>query len=171
MASDTDWLVVAGISGSGKTTVAQFVAEHLGRSFVDADDFHAEESIAKMRAGEPLTDDDRWPWLERVATRLTMSPPGEAGVLACSALRRRYRDFLQYGEPRLVFCLLEVSAAVARERLRQRGGHFMPTSLIDSQFAALERLEPDEHGFIVNADPPLEFVAAEVLLGLPTVEH
>jgi beta-N-acetylhexosaminidase len=117
-----------------------------------------------MRRGAPLTDEDRWPWLERIATRLTMGSPGESGVLACSVLSRRYRDFLQYDEPRVVFCLLEVSPDVARRRLEGRQEHFMPAMLLDSQLATLEPLEPDELGFTVNADPPLEVVVADVLL-------
>ena len=165
-APDVHWLVVAGVSGSGKTTVAKAVAEQLGRGFVDADDFHSGDSIEKMRRGAPLTDEDRWPWLERIAARLAMDSPGGAGVLACSVLRRRYRDFLQYDEPRIVFCLLDVSPEVARKRLEERRSHFMPAALLESQLATLEPLEPDEHGFTVDADPPQAEVAAGVIHGL-----
>ncbi|HET7734521.1 MAG TPA: gluconokinase [Nocardioidaceae bacterium] len=161
--SDLHWLVVAGVSGSGKTTVARVVAEQLGRVFVDADDLHPAANVDKMRRGQPLSDADRLPWLERIETRLAMDSPGGSGVLACSALRRSYRDFLQYDEPRVHFCLLEVSPDVARRRLEGRREHFMPATLLDSQLATLEPLEPDELGFTVNADPPLEVVVADVL--------
>lgn len=169
--SDLHWLVVAGVSGSGKTTVAKVVAEQLGRAFVDADEFHTGESVDKMRRGQPLTDADRWPWLERIEARLTMDSPGGAGVLACSVLRRSYRDFLQFEEPRVVYCLLEVSPDVARRRLEQRKAHFMPAALLDSQLATLEPLEPDELGFAVDADRPRDVVVAEVLRRLGQLQE
>lgn len=166
---DIHWLVVAGVSGSGKTTVAKAVAKRLDRVFVDADDFHSAHSVEKMRRGRPLTDDDRWPWLERVAARLSLDSPGGAGVLACSVLRRSYRDFLQYDEPRLAFCLLDVSPEVARQRLKRRRGHFMPARLLDSQLATLEPLDQDEIGFTVDADAELDVVVGDVMTGFATL--
>ena len=135
-------VLVAGVSGSGKTTVGTMLAARLGWPFADGDSFHPAANIAKMRAGQPLTDADRWPWLavigawidERIAA-------GQSAVLACSALRRRYRAALLAGQAaRMVF--LQLSREQAAARLRARHGHFFPAKLLDSQFAVLE--EPRE---------------------------
>lgn len=141
-------VVVMGVTGSGKTTVGLLLAHQLGVPFADADDFHTPELKAKMAAGHPLDDTDRAPWLRRLADWLAGEPGG--CVLACSALKRRYRDVLRSGSPRLCFLHLAGEPAVASERVAHRRSHYMPASLVDSQYAALEPLEPDEFGVAVD---------------------
>ena len=138
-------VVVMGVSGCGKSTVARQLALALGLDFVDGDDLHAATSVAKMRDGTPLTDADRWPWLARVGERLAdvaRSPTGVA--MACSALRRSYRDRIRAAAPGVRFVLLDGSAALIEARLAQRVDHYMPADLLASQFAALERPAADE---------------------------
>lgn len=145
-------VVVMGVSGSGKSTIAIGLAEALTGAYLDADDLHSDDARATMSAGTPLTDDDRWPWLDRVAyTAAAAIVPGKPVVVACSALRRGYRDRLRAGISDPVFF---VHAAGSREllveRLGKRAGHFMPAGLIDSQLATLEHLEPDEVGVTIS---------------------
>jgi len=141
-------VVVMGVTGSGKTTVGLLLAHQLGVPFADADDFHTPELKAKMAAGHPLDDADRAPWLRRLADWLAGEPGG--CVLACSALKRRYRDVLRSGSPRLCFLHLAGEPAVASERVAHRRSHYMPASLVGSQYADLEPLEPDEFGVAVD---------------------
>lgn len=141
-------VVVMGVSGSGKTTVGKLLADRLGVPFGDADDFHTAELKAKMAAGQPLTDADRWPWLDRLADWLRAEPEGS--VLACSALKRRYRDVLRTGSSRLWFLHLDGSAEVVGQRVGRRLNHYMPASLVASQYASLEPLGPDESGVAVD---------------------
>jgi gluconokinase len=141
-------VVVMGVTGSGKTTVGLVLAHQLGVPFADADDFHAPEMVAKMAAGHPLTDADRAPWLSRLADWLG----GEADgcVLACSALKRRYRDVLRSHSPRLCFLHLSGDPSVVTERVGRRRDHYMPASLVGSQYTALEPLQPDEYGVAID---------------------
>jgi len=132
--SESVRVVIAGVSGSGKSTVGAALAARLGVAFVDGDDLHPPANVAKMAAGLPLDDDDRAPWLDLVGARLA-----EGGVvLACSALRRRYRDRLVAAAPGTRILLLEVPTAELERRVSRRRDHFMPASLLDSQLAALE---------------------------------
>ena len=129
--------VVMGVAGSGKTSIGENVAEKINATYIDGDDYHPQANIEKMANGEPLTDDDRWPWLEVVANELART---EGIVLAgCSALKKAYRDFItaNAGEP-VQFLYLDGSKQLIGERMAARTGHFMPTSLLDSQFATLE---------------------------------
>lgn len=146
-------VVVMGVAGSGKTTVGVILAHQLGVPFADADDFHSDEAKAKMHAGHPLTDEDRAPWLQRLADWLADEPDG--CVLACSALKRRYRDVLRSRSPRLAFLHLAGDPSVVSERVAHRQGHYMPASLVQSQYDALEPLAPDERGAAIDftADP------------------
>src|SRR3954469_16372143 len=137
-------LVVMGVSGSGKSTVGAALAQRLRVPFADADDFHPAANIAKMTAGHPLDDHDRHPWLEAIGRWLAEHPDG--GVMSCSALKRRYRDQLRHHAGTVVFLLLHGTPEVIRTRQASRPGHFMPASLLSSQFATLEILAPDEHG-------------------------
>ena len=140
-------LVIMGVSGSGKSSVGAKLAQRLGLAFVDGDDLHPSANVAKMSHGEALTDEDRWPWLERVGATLADRTSYPAGVaVACSALRRRYRDHIRAvtGDVDLRFLFLDITVAVARARLEHRPGHFMPASLVLSQFETLERPQPDE---------------------------
>ena len=162
-------VVVMGVSGSGKTTVGIALADSLGWEFVDGDDLHPPANVSKMAAGVPLTDDDRWPWLEAIGTWIDVRrSSGAAAVVACSALRRSYRDLLRRGRPEVVFCHLAVDAADLRERLAHRPGHYMPASLLASQLSSLEPLDEDEPGVTVAAEGEPADVLAEALdaLGL-----
>jgi gluconokinase len=151
MSTRTPLLVVMGVSGSGKTTVGELLADRLGVPFADADNLHPEANIAKMAAGHPLTDDDRWPWLERVGTVLAAAR-STGMVMACSALKRSYRAAILAEEPVARFIDLEGSHALLESRVDHRVGHFMPPSLLDSQLATLEPLGADEPGFELQLD-------------------
>lgn len=141
-------VVVMGVSGSGKSTVGWLLARRLDVAFVDADGLHPPANVAKMTAGEPLTDADRLPWLRAVAAELAAAPSG--AVVACSALRRRYRDVLRDGAPGVTFVHLDGSRDVLAARLAARLDHFMPASLLDSQLATLEPLDADEAGVVLD---------------------
>lgn len=156
-------LVVMGVSGSGKSTVAEQLAGRLGRRYVDGDDLHPQANVDKMHAGHPLDDDDRWPWLDRVADALMTRSSARGGVvLACSALKRAYRDRLRAGTGgRVSFAFLDVDRAEIEARLNRRVHHFMPGQLLKSQFDALERPGTDETDVVtVPADGPAEAVVA-----------
>ncbi|WP_237318779.1 gluconokinase [Streptomyces sp. JJ36] len=142
-------VVVMGVSGSGKTTVGEELAGRLAVPFAEADDFHPAASITKMSSGTPLDDEDRRPWLDAIA-RWLGAHTDEGGVVACSALRRRYRDRLRASAPETVFVHLDGPEELIAERLRRRKGHFMPAELLRSQFEALEPLEEDERGVTVS---------------------
>jgi gluconokinase len=143
-------LVVMGVSGSGKSTVARLLAERLGWDLQEGDDLHPPANVAKMSAGIPLTDDDRWPWLRLVAQWIDAHrSDGTHGVITCSALKRSYRDRL--ARPDVEFVHLTVDPDVVANRMEHRAGHFMPASLLDSQLATLEPLQPDERGIVVSA--------------------
>ncbi|MER7167969.1 gluconokinase [Micromonospora sp. NPDC000207] len=147
----TRHVVVMGVSGAGKTTVAQGVAELTGLTFAEADEFHSEANVAQMRAGVPLDDDARWPWLRALADWMgERHRAGVSTVLACSALRRTYRDLLREGPPTVDFVHLAGPTEVIRERMSLRAGHYMPASLLDSQTATLEPLLPDEQGVVLD---------------------
>lgn len=160
-------LVVMGVSGSGKSTVAEAVARRLGWTFVDGDAFHTREHIAKMHAGHPLTDADRAPWLARIAAWIgERLAAGEPGVVVCSALRRRYREGLALGRPEVRFVYLDGDRALIERRLAERAGHFMPPALLDSQFATLEPPDPDERPVVVGIEDPPERIAEQVVAAL-----
>lgn len=155
-------LVVMGVSGVGKSTIASAVAGRLGWAFQEGDDLHSAASIAKMAAGVPLDDDDRWPWLERIADWIrAQQTSGQPGVVTCSALKRAYRDRL--AEPGVVFVQLDADRALIAERLGARQGHFMSASLLASQLATLEPLAPDETGVVVSLDGSPDQIAQRVV--------
>lgn len=161
-------VIVMGVSGCGKTTIGDLVARELGVPFLDGDSLHPVENVAKMAAGTPLTDEDRWPWLATVGAELASA--GEGGlVLACSALRRSYRDAIREQAPDTVFLHLHGSKDVLGSRLEGRSGHFMPAALLDSQLATLEPLEADEAGTVVDIAAPVNQVVAEALAGISAV--
>jgi gluconokinase len=152
-------VVVMGVSGSGKTTVGTALAEALGVEYAEADSFHSPENIAKMSSGTPLTDEDRWPWLQAIAEWIGKHE-ATGGVVTSSALKRAYRGLLRTGGDTW-FLHLHGSHDLLAERLKSRKGHFMPASLLVSQLATLEPLEADEPGLVVDAaEPPEEIVAA-----------
>lgn len=162
-----------GVTGCGKTTVGTLLARRLGVPYLEADDFHPPANVAKMRAGFPLTDGDRQPWLAAIAARITTGT-GPRPVVSCSALKRRYRDQLRQADPRAWFLHLLISEAAASRRVAARPGHFMPQSLVASQLADLEPLQ-DEAGLAIGATQPPEDIvitairelAAQGLLGGP----
>ncbi|GGR97862.1 gluconokinase [Micromonospora fulviviridis] len=166
----TRHVVVMGVSGAGKTTVARGISELTGLRFAEADEFHSAANVARMRAGVPLDDADRWPWLRALAGWMAdRHAEGVSTVLTCSALKRAYRDVLRQGPADVEFLHLDGASALIRDRLDRRVGHYMPASLFDSQRAILEHLGPDESGVVLEvAAPPDELVRAAVRrLGLP----
>ena len=142
-------VVVMGVSGSGKTTIGTLIAEALQVPFVDADGLHPRSNVVKMAEGTPLTDEDRWPWLALVGEQIAAAT-GTGIVMACSALKRSYRDAIDAAAPGVLFLHLHADQAVLSARIEGRSGHFMPPALLKSQFEALEMLQPDENGCVVN---------------------
>lgn len=159
-------LVVMGVTGAGKSTVGGLIAERLGLGFRDADDFHPPANIAKMSAGQPLEDADRWPWLDAIGAHLA-AHRRQGYVVTCSALKRAYRDRLRAAAPGLRFIHLHGDLALVAARQAARQGHFMPASLVASQFATLEppRDEPDVVALDVAAPPSALADAAIRALG------
>jgi gluconokinase len=149
-------LIVAGVSGSGKTTMGAMLADRLGWPFADADDFHPAANVEKMRAGIPLTDEDRWPWLRAIAAWMDERiAAGESAVLGCSALKRSYRDVLLDGRPQAHMIFLDVAPEELARRLAARHGHFFPEKLLGTQLDALDPPHPDEHvTSVVETDEP-----------------
>ena len=147
-------IVVMGVSGSGKSTVARRLSERLGWPMAEGDDFHSPENRAKMTAGTPLTDEDRRPWLESLRDFIDRAPSHT--IVTCSALKRSYRDILSTARGRVRFLHLDGSPQVLGARMAGRKGHFMPAALLISQLETLERLEPDEDGTVVDVDARTE---------------
>ena len=157
-------VVVAGVSGSGKTTVGSLLASRLGWPFTDADALHPAANIAKMRAGHPLSDADREPWLATVGWRMDhYASAGESAVLACSALKHCYRERLLAGRPAARMVFLHVSREVLEARLRARHGHFFPAALLNSQLADLEDPQPAEHVLVVGATASPDQAVDEII--------
>ena len=155
-----------GVSGSGKTTVGQALADELGYELIEGDDHHPPENVEKMRAGTPLTDEDRRPWLETLAQLLGERHARDQGtVLACSALRRSYREVLRAAVPPEESFVIELDADpdTLRVRMANRKGHYMPVSLLESQLATLEHLTDDEAGVTIDAGRSTETVTADAI--------
>ncbi len=161
-------IVVMGVAGSGKTTIASGLAEKLGVPFVEGDSLHPTANVKKMASGTPLTDDDRWPWLEAIGERMEVERvTGHGVVVSCSALRHVYRDCLRKKvNGKVHFILLDGSRALITDRMKQRKGHFMPPALMDSQFATLEKPTPDEHAVILDISRPIHVLLAEAMRSL-----
>jgi gluconokinase len=157
-------LIVMGVSGSGKSTIAAKLAERLNWAYEDGDRFHPASNVAKMSAGQPLTDEDRWPWLQAIADEIdrVCRSDGHA-VIACSALKRAYRDVLVHGrsDARIVF--LSGTQRVVADRLARREGHFMPPGLLDSQFKTLEPPAADENPVTVSIDASVETIVEDIV--------
>ena len=153
-----------GVSGTGKTAIGVRLAARLGLPFLDADDLHSPANLAKMRAGTPLTDADRGPWLEAVAAEVAGAISADRGiVVACSALKRAYRDLLRAAAPTLRVVHLTGSTSLVRRRLEARTGHFMPPSLLDSQLETLEPPAADEHPLVLDIGTPPDELAATIV--------
>ena len=164
-------IVVMGVSGCGKSSVGMALAAKMSKPFLDADDYHPPANVAKMSRGVPLTDADRWPWLDRFAMALTQrADASEVVVSACSALRKSYREQLSAsaGEP-ILFVYLNGSRAQIAERLAGRKHHFMPAELLDSQFATLEPPSVDENVLVVDIGPPVDVLTDNILKALQPI--
>ncbi len=156
--------VMMGVSGSGKTTIAEGVAQREGWTLLEGDKFHPAANVEKMSHGHPLTDEDRWPWLRAIAAEIdALRARGESAVVACSALKRAYRDILIGGRPDVVLVYLRGDKDLIAARMAARKGHFMPPALLDSQFATLEEPGPDERPIVVSIAPPPEAIIDEVI--------
>lgn len=162
-------LVVMGVASSGKSTIAKALADRLGWRFADGDDFHPEANVEKQRAGQPLTDEDRWPWLQSIADEIDRVT-AESGklVVACSALRRVYRDLLLHGRHDIRIVYLNGSRELIAKRMAARKNHFMPPSLLDSQFRTLEVPGPDERPITVSIDDDIDGIVGAIIKQLPT---
>lgn len=160
-------LVVMGVSGSGKTTVAALLAGRLGWEFEDADEFHSPANVRKMHSGTPLTDDDRWPWLATIAAWIDATRAvGRHGVLACSALKRSYRQVLVGGRADVRLVYLRGDKALITKRQSARQHHYMPPTLVESQFGTLEEPGADEHPLTVSVEPQPHTIVDSIVQGL-----
>jgi gluconokinase len=170
-------VIVMGVSGVGKSTVAKGLSTLTGWTYAEGDAFHSEANVAKMASGHPLTDDDRWPWLRAIGAWMDgRIAAHEPSVVTCSALRRAYRDVLREGRPQVFFLHLVAGEGLVADRMGHRSDHYMPTSLLRSQYDTLEPLEPDEPGVDVPVDDAAPVVlrravAALGLTGGPTTDH
>jgi gluconokinase len=155
---------VMGVSGSGKSTVAEKLAERLGWSYEDGDKFHPASNVAKMSAGHPLTDEDRWPWLQAIADEIDrVCKAGEHAVIACSALKRSYRDILVHGRDDVRIVYLKGTQELIANRLAQRKGHFMPPGLLASQFKTLEPPDNSENPVTVSIDDSVDAIVDDIV--------
>jgi gluconokinase len=157
-------IVVMGVAGSGKTTIGEKLAEQLRWAYEDGDRFHPKANVEKMSAGRPLTDDDRWPWLQAIADEIDQVCR-RAGhvVISCSALKRAYRDVLVHGRDDVRIVYLDGSHDLIASRLAVRKGHFMPPTLLESQFKTLQRPGPDENPVTVSIDAPVEEIVDDIM--------
>jgi gluconokinase len=160
-------VIVMGVSGSGKSTIGTLLAEHLQWKFEDADRFHPDVNVDKMHRGIPLTDDDRWPWLSAIAAWIDKThSAGGHGVIACSALKRGYRDVLVGDRADIRIVYLKGDKELITRRISTRHGHFMPPSLLHSQFAALEEPTADEKPIIISIVPQPDEIVVQILSAL-----
>jgi gluconokinase len=160
-------LVVMGVSGSGKSTIAAALAKDLEWSFIEGDELHSPENIAKMSSGRPLSDDDRIPWLSQIAHWIdACRQSGVPGVITCSALKRSYREFLAKDRVDVIFIYLKISLDAAARHLNCRHGHFMPPSLLPSQFGVLEEQTAEEGVIVVAAERPVKVILEEIKAAL-----
>ncbi|TKW78302.1 MAG: gluconokinase [Bradyrhizobium icense] len=157
-------LVVMGVSGSGKSTIAEALSARLGWRCEDGDKFHPASNVAKMSTGQPLTDEDRWPWLKAIADEIDrLCGKDQRAVFACSALKRSYREVLVHGRDDIRLIFLDGTQALIAGRLAARKGHFMPPGLLDSQFATLERPAADEAALTVSIDASVEAIVDNIV--------
>lgn len=158
-------VVVMGVTGSGKSTIGHLLAGQLGVPYAEADSFHPPANVAKMAAGQPLDDNDRYPWLAAIGDWIR-SRIGLGGVVSCSALKYAYRELLRAAYPDLWFLHLDADPPTVARRVASRPGHFMPVSLVESQFAALEPLRLGEPGLVVDATQPPDIIVATAVAAL-----
>jgi gluconokinase len=159
-----------GVSGSGKSTIAEYLATRPGWRYVDGDLFHPPANVAKMSAGHPLTDEDRWPWLRAIAAEIDrLAAAGTRAVVACSALKRAYRNILVHGRDDIRIVFLDGTQDLIAKRLAARKGHFMPPGLLDSQFRTLEPPRPSERPVTVSIDASVDGIADNIVRQLELV--
>ncbi|WP_092517916.1 gluconokinase [Afipia sp. GAS231] len=159
-----------GVSGSGKSTIAEQLAARLGWRYVDGDLFHPLANVAKMSAGHPLTDEDRWPWLRAISAEIDrLAAAGIRAVVACSALKRAYRDILVHGRDDVRIVFLDGTQDLIAKRLAARKGHFMPPGLLDSQFKTLEPPQPGERPVTVSIDASVDGIVDDIVRQLELV--
>jgi gluconokinase len=157
-------IVVMGVAGSGKTTIGEGLAEQLGWTYEDGDKFHPKSNVEKMSAGHPLTDADRWPWLQAIADEIDrVCKVGGNVVVACSALKRAYRNVLVHGRGDVRIVYLDGTHDLIASRLAARKGHFMPPTLLESQFKTLQRPGPDENPVTVSIDAPVDEIVDDIM--------
>ncbi len=162
-------MIVMGVSGSGKSTIAEALANRLGWTFEDGDRFHPASNVAKMSAGHPLTDEDRWPWLRAIAAEIDrLADSGGHAVIACSALKRAYRDILVHGRRDVRIIYLKGSRQLIAARLAARTNHFMPPGLLDSQFKTLQEPVRDENAVVVSIDASADAIVEDIVRRLPS---
>ena len=166
--ASTRTVVVMGVAGTGKSTIGKELADRYGWAFAEGDSFHPRANIQKMKSGVPLDDDDRWPWLRAVAEWIDQQETsGTSAVVTCSALKRSYRDLLRDGNPSVWFAHLTAPVEVLEQRIRSRKDYFMPSSLLPSQLATLEQLDPDEPGAALEDDGAPADVVDRLLAVMP----
>ncbi|MCJ2376042.1 gluconokinase [Vibrio sp. ZSDZ34] len=154
-------IIVMGVCASGKSTIGQKVAAKLGRKFIDGDDLHPKANILKMASGQPLNDDDRVPWLERIRdAAFSLECKNEHGILVCSALKKKYRDQIREGNKNVTFLFLNGDFSLILERMRDRNGHFMKENMVKSQFDALERPDHEPQTLVIDIDGEVSDVVA-----------
>jgi gluconokinase len=157
-------IIVMGVAGSGKTTIGEKLAQRLGWPYEDGDKFHPKANVEKMSAGHPLTDEDRWPWLRAIAEEIDkVGAQGGHVVIACSALKRAYRDVLVHGRNDVRIVYLDGTQELIARRLKARKGHFMPATLLESQFKTLQPPGADEHPVTVSIDASVEAIVENIL--------
>jgi gluconokinase len=157
-------LVLMGVSGSGKSTIAEALAVRIGWRCEDGDKFHPASNVAKMSAGQPLTDEDRWPWLKAIADEIDrLCGKQQPAVFACSALKRAYREVLVHGRDDVRIVFLDGTKALIAGRLASRTGHFMPAELLDSQFRTLEPPKPDEGAVTISIDGTVDAIVDNIV--------
>jgi gluconokinase len=167
-------LVVMGVSGSGKSTIGEKLAARLSWSYEDGDRFHPASNVAKMSAGHPLTDEDRWPWLQAIADEIDLvCKAGQHAVIACSALKRAYRDALVHGRNDVRIVFLDGSQQLIADRLARRKGHFMPPGLLASQFKTLEPPDRSENPVTVSIDASIDAIVDDIVrrLGIDPADN
>lgn len=162
--SDISAIIVMGVSGAGKSTIAEALSRAIGFDCEDGDSYHPPSNVTKMHAGIPLTDEDRWPWLKAIADDIDRkADAGRRLVISCSALKRAYRDILVHGRSDVRLVYLKGTRRLIAERLALRIDHFMPPSLLDSQFATIEEPAPDEHVITVDINAPIDRIIAAIV--------